>query len=87
MVKPGGWLLVDDFNIRSMIESSGPAVSRVIALWHGILEARGADPDIGRKMESIIRSTGSFSEIDTHKIFIPICHNGSGQIFITLWHI
>ncbi|KAJ7119622.1 S-adenosyl-L-methionine-dependent methyltransferase [Mycena epipterygia] len=57
LVKPGGWLLVDDLNMRSMVEKSGPVYRE--------------------KMESIIRSTGSFSEIDTHKISIPICHNGS----------
>ncbi|KAJ7695771.1 S-adenosyl-L-methionine-dependent methyltransferase, partial [Mycena rosella] len=77
LVKPGGWLVVEDYDMRSMIESSGPAVSHVITTWIGILQARGADGEIGRKLESIIHNSGEFSQISTHKIPIPICNTGS----------
>lgn len=76
--------MLEDFDMQSMMESGGPVVSKVISIWRGILNARGADGDIGRKMESIIRSSGEYSEINTHKIPIPICNNGSGQIFSAL---
>ncbi|KAJ7601485.1 S-adenosyl-L-methionine-dependent methyltransferase, partial [Mycena rosella] len=83
LVKPGGWLVVEDYDMRSMIESSGPAVSHVITTWIGILQARGADGEIERKLESIIHNSGEFSQISTHKIPIPICNTGSGKQFLS----
>jgi hypothetical protein len=59
-----------------MVESGGPVVSQVMAIWSAILQARGADADIGRKMESMIQSTGLFSEIHSQKVSVPICNNG-----------
>lgn len=73
LVKPGGWLMVEDFDIRSLIENSGPVVSRVIDTWNGILRARGADGEIGRKMKIIIHDTGMYSQPETCMIPIPIC--------------
>ncbi|KAJ6569385.1 S-adenosyl-L-methionine-dependent methyltransferase, partial [Mycena capillaripes] len=78
LVKPGGWLVLDDFDLSSIIKNSGPAVSRVLSTWREILIARDVDADIGKKMEFILQSTGSFSKIGAHKISIPICDNGSG---------
>jgi Na+-translocating ferredoxin:NAD+ oxidoreductase RnfC subunit len=75
-VKPGGWLILEELDISRIIESGGPVVSRVMAIWSAILQARGADVDIGRKMESMIQSTGSFSEIHSQKVSMPICNNG-----------
>jgi hypothetical protein len=80
LVKPGGWFVLEEVNIHAIVESGGPATSRVVALWSGILEARGADGDIGRKMEPIIKNTGSFSEVHTQRVPLPICNNGSGKL-------
>ncbi|KAJ7913862.1 S-adenosyl-L-methionine-dependent methyltransferase [Mycena leptocephala] len=77
LVKPGGWFVLEEVNLHTLIESGGPATSRVVALWSEILEARGADGDIGRKMEPIIKNTGSFSEVHTQRVPLPICNNGS----------
>ncbi|KAJ7640798.1 S-adenosyl-L-methionine-dependent methyltransferase [Mycena polygramma] len=77
LVKPGGWLVLEEMNLCSMIESGGPVVSRVMSLYAGILEARGADANIGKDLESIIRGTGSFSEIHAQKISMPISCNGT----------
>jgi hypothetical protein len=41
----------------------GPVISRVVSLWAGIVEARGADAYIGKDMESMVRNTQLFSEI------------------------
>ncbi|KAJ7874075.1 S-adenosyl-L-methionine-dependent methyltransferase [Mycena leptocephala] len=77
LVKPGGWLVVDELNVASLVESGGPVVSRVAALWCDIVRAYGADGDIGGKMEEIIQNTDLFSEIHTHKVSMPICDDGS----------
>ncbi|KAF8210080.1 S-adenosyl-L-methionine-dependent methyltransferase, partial [Mycena galopus ATCC 62051] len=79
LVKPGGWLVLEDIYLRRLIETGGPVVSRVMALWAGIVEARGADAHIGGKMESMIRDTELFSEIHTRKIVIPICDKSSAS--------
>ncbi|KAJ6588701.1 S-adenosyl-L-methionine-dependent methyltransferase [Mycena capillaripes] len=91
LVKPGGWLILEDINLCTLIESGGSMTSQVMALWAGIIKAQGADADIGREMEAIIQSTGSFSEIHTRKVTIPLCHDGSapqnlarmGEVFKT----
>ncbi|KAJ6614866.1 S-adenosyl-L-methionine-dependent methyltransferase [Mycena sp. CBHHK59/15] len=82
LVKPGGWLVVEDFDISRML-SGGPVVSQVIGSWIRILQARGADAELGKKMEPIIQSSGMFSEINTTKIAIPICNNGSAPKNLT----
>ncbi|KAJ6588692.1 S-adenosyl-L-methionine-dependent methyltransferase, partial [Mycena capillaripes] len=77
LVKPGGWLILEDINICTLIESGGLVTSQVAVLWAGIVKAKGADAYFGREMEAIIQSTGSFSEIHTRKVMIPLCHDGS----------
>ncbi|KAJ7750771.1 S-adenosyl-L-methionine-dependent methyltransferase [Mycena olivaceomarginata] len=79
LVKPGGWLVVEDLNLQRIIDTGGPVVSRAMAMWAGIVEARGADAHFGRKMESIIRNTELFSEIHAQKILIPLCNHNSAM--------
>ncbi|KAF7360649.1 S-adenosyl-L-methionine-dependent methyltransferase [Mycena venus] len=83
LVKPGGWVVFEDVNLRRLIETSGTAVSRVMNLWAGIAEARGADAHIGKKMESIVRDTGLFSEIHARKIVMPLCNRSSASPTMT----
>ncbi|KAJ7457658.1 S-adenosyl-L-methionine-dependent methyltransferase [Mycena galericulata] len=83
LVKPGGWLVLEDLDMQSMMESGGPVVKEVIRIWRNILNSRGADGDIGRKMESIIEASGAFSELGTQKIAIPICIDGSAPKNLT----
>jgi hypothetical protein len=80
LVKPGGWLLVEDLDMHSLVESGGPGVSQVITRYIELLQARGADAEIGRKLESMFKSTGSFSTIQAQRVAVPVCDDGSGQI-------
>lgn len=72
--------MVEDLNLQRIIDTGGPVVSRAMAMWAGIVEARGADAHFGRKMESIIRNTELFSEIHAQKILIPLCNHNSGKL-------
>ncbi|KAJ7439816.1 S-adenosyl-L-methionine-dependent methyltransferase [Mycena galericulata] len=83
LVKPGGWLVLEDLDMQSMMESGGPVVKEVIRIWRNILNSRGADGDIGRKMKSIIEASGTFTEISAQKIAIPICNDGSAPKNLT----
>jgi hypothetical protein len=40
-----------------------------------------ADGNIGKKMDHIIKNTGSFSEVHTQRVPLPICNNGSGKLY------
>ncbi|KAJ6584518.1 hypothetical protein B0H19DRAFT_926677, partial [Mycena capillaripes] len=51
LVRPGGWLVLEDLDLSSTIEGAGPGVKGFIIRWNRILEERGADGDIGKKME------------------------------------
>ncbi|KAJ7816865.1 S-adenosyl-L-methionine-dependent methyltransferase [Mycena olivaceomarginata] len=77
LVKPGGWLLVEDLDMHSLVESGGPGVSQVITRYIELLQARGADAEIGRKLESMFKSTGSFSTIQAQRVAVPVCDDGS----------
>ncbi|KAJ7287020.1 S-adenosyl-L-methionine-dependent methyltransferase [Mycena rebaudengoi] len=78
LVKPGGWLVVEDIDHRRIFESGGPGVSKVIGIWLEILKARGADGEIARKVEGIIENSGMFSEIHTQIATVSICKYDSG---------
>ncbi|KAJ6588718.1 S-adenosyl-L-methionine-dependent methyltransferase, partial [Mycena capillaripes] len=41
LVKPGGWLVLEDLNVCSLIQSGGSTVSRVMSSWAEILESWG----------------------------------------------
>ncbi|KAK7039679.1 S-adenosyl-L-methionine-dependent methyltransferase [Favolaschia claudopus] len=75
LVKPGGWLLLEDINMQKIIETGGPAISRVTGIWTSIVKDRGADACFGREMESTIRNTGAFSEIHTKMVALPVCES------------
>ncbi|KAJ7286996.1 S-adenosyl-L-methionine-dependent methyltransferase [Mycena rebaudengoi] len=78
LVKPGGWLIVEDSDLRRMVETGGPIVSKVVGLWLQILQSRGADAEIARRMESIIQNSHMFSEIHSKIVAVPICKYDSG---------
>ncbi|KAK7006243.1 S-adenosyl-L-methionine-dependent methyltransferase [Favolaschia claudopus] len=73
LVKPGGWLFLEDLDVSSAIESGGPIVSKLLTLWTDILAMDGVDTGFGRKIESAIRSTSMFSAIHTQTVPVPVC--------------
>ncbi|KAJ7287021.1 S-adenosyl-L-methionine-dependent methyltransferase [Mycena rebaudengoi] len=78
LVKPGGWLVVEDIDHRRIFESGGPGVSKVIGIWLEILKARGADGEIAQKVESIIENSGMFSGIHSQIATVSVCKYDSG---------
>ncbi|THH21274.1 hypothetical protein EW146_g255 [Bondarzewia mesenterica] len=78
LVKPGGWLLIEDPDDGDAKDGEGcpsPAVHVLLTSWLNILRSRGAQPTIARDLESIIRSSGLFDEVNVRKVVIPL----SGQ--------
>lgn len=82
LVKPGGWLLVedpDDENMQDGGKPLGPGVDAFLRAWLRIVRARGAEPCIGRDLERILLSSGAFEEVNVRKVVIPISGNSAGM--------
>lgn len=84
LVKPGGWLLVEDPDDDNMVDGGkplGPGMSEFVAKWLGLMRARGAHPCIGRDLREIIQSTQMFSEVNVKKVVIPMSQKSQGRPF------
>lgn len=81
LVCSGGWLLADDADTVDLTDRNGvlgPGLSTCLKLWQSLLQSRGADPSIGRRLESILRSVGCFSEVNVKKVSISLSEQSSG---------
>ena len=69
LVKPGGWLLVEDATITGDVKGNAPAIRRAYELLCEYWESNGR---IGENLEPWLRQTGSFSEINMHEVIVPV---------------
>ncbi|KAJ6607907.1 actin-domain-containing protein [Mycena sp. CBHHK59/15] len=73
LLKPGGWLLVDDYDIGSLTKTGGPAVCQFATEIMESMRAHQSDPEIAHKFEDILKSLGMFSRVDVKKIEALLC--------------
>lgn len=81
LVRPGGWLLVedpDDDHMRDGENSIGPGMRAFVDAWLHLLRSRGAEPNIGARLERLLKESGKFSEVHSKKIIIPISGHSLG---------
>ncbi|KAF8144315.1 hypothetical protein K438DRAFT_1992957 [Mycena galopus ATCC 62051] len=78
LVRRGGLLLIEEMDLSSMLATGAPAVRRFISALMQSISARGGDGEIGRKLESIITSLGSFEDVHVNKITVSFDGNGVG---------
>lgn len=81
LVKPGGWLLVEDPDDDNMVDGGkplGPGMSAFVGAWLKIVRSRGAEPSLGRELERILQSSSAFSEVNVMKVTIPISGKSQG---------
>ncbi|KAJ7439783.1 S-adenosyl-L-methionine-dependent methyltransferase [Mycena latifolia] len=71
LVSPGGLLLLADMDMSRLRDTAGPTVHRVLSRFMESMAARGADAEIGKKLEGIIGSLGSFERVHADKISVP----------------
>ncbi|KAJ7500778.1 S-adenosyl-L-methionine-dependent methyltransferase [Mycena galericulata] len=76
LVKPGGLFLVEEGDIIGMITTGGPATQILATKCMEMARGQGFDWELGRKVESIMRSLACFEEVNVHKIHLPF--SGSG---------
>lgn len=79
LVKPGGFLIIDDVDLASMLHTGGPAVRRHASMMIELFKSRKADGEIGRKLGSIISATGYFPDIQVRKIAVPLSGAGASE--------
>jgi len=79
LVKLGGWLLVEDVSFTGDVKPEGdaPAVRMSYRLLCEYWESNGQVPRVGENLESWLRQTGSFSEINAHEVIIPVGNHPS----------
>ncbi|KAF8509762.1 S-adenosyl-L-methionine-dependent methyltransferase [Hysterangium stoloniferum] len=79
LVKPGGWLLLDDAHQPRTVECDpirSPGLSSFWKLLQDSQRARDIDPFIGARFKEILQSTGLFSEVNAEEILLPLSYPG-----------
>ncbi|KAI0036566.1 S-adenosyl-L-methionine-dependent methyltransferase [Vararia minispora EC-137] len=71
LLRPGGWLLADDADCRSVVENA-PAVGQCMSLYINSMLARGQDPHIGASLAQLLQATDQFDEVNTRTACIPV---------------
>ncbi|KAJ7888965.1 S-adenosyl-L-methionine-dependent methyltransferase [Mycena olivaceomarginata] len=77
LVKPGGLLLLLDVDISTMLTTGGSRVHNYISALIPLSQKRGADFEIGRKLQDMMTSLGRFQSVQCHKVSLPF--NGKAQ--------
>ncbi|KAI0313228.1 S-adenosyl-L-methionine-dependent methyltransferase [Amylostereum chailletii] len=92
LVKPGGWLIVEEPDTSNMKTAGqgplSPGWSSMMEIWLSMLRERGIEPAIGRELASIAQVSRYFDTIDSRKIEVPISgtscdqgENGLGVVY------
>ncbi|THH13193.1 hypothetical protein EW146_g6999 [Bondarzewia mesenterica] len=68
LLKPHGWLLIEDTCLMFFPHASGPAQRKRNEITSAYMESRDIDPRIGSHLEHILQSSGGFSDIFVHKV-------------------
>ncbi|KAF7369325.1 S-adenosyl-L-methionine-dependent methyltransferase [Mycena venus] len=77
LVKPGGLLLLLDVDMSTMLTTGGSRVYNYISALIPLYQKRGADFEIGRKLQDMMTSLGRFQSVQCHKVSLPF--NGKAQ--------
>ncbi|KAA1475634.1 hypothetical protein DENSPDRAFT_783920 [Dentipellis sp. KUC8613] len=86
LVRPGGWLLVedpDDDRMRDGGGALGPGMARFVGCWRALLRARGAEPALGRALEGLVRGTGLFeggrAGVWVRRVVVPLSEKSADE--------
>lgn len=70
LVKPGGWLLVEDMDHYIYSDESDDSFA-VIETINSYFRSKGADPQIGHKLESMLLKMDLFNQVNATKVSCP----------------
>jgi len=68
LLSPGGWLLLEEANHTLQDENRpiGPGVKALYKAYHQHMTKQGVEPQIGGQIKDILKSSGSFREVNEH---------------------
>ena len=75
LVRPGGWLLIEDVSMDGKVKGDANAVRSAIDLVCKYWESNGQVLGIGSKLESWLQETGAFSQVNVDKVIAPVGNN------------
>ncbi|KAH9038384.1 S-adenosyl-L-methionine-dependent methyltransferase, partial [Lactarius pseudohatsudake] len=67
LVKPGGWLLIEEVSVGGEIQGDARAVRTGFELVCKLWESNSQVPAVGSKLQSWLRQTSTFSEVNVHE--------------------
>jgi SAM-dependent methyltransferase len=75
LVKPGGWIVLEDPDIASWrVHPDAPAVQRLVDLIEEGFRAAGGDVNAGRELPSLLRRLGVEPRLDAHVVALSPGH-------------
>ncbi|KAF5350011.1 hypothetical protein D9756_009111 [Leucocoprinus leucothites] len=89
-VKPGGWLLMEEPDDDCFWDNGGPPGPNLQALltaWHRSMRDREAEPCIGRMLASELRGLGTFAEVNSYYVDIPLSNQSSSKDTLSSHHL
>ncbi|KAJ7626852.1 S-adenosyl-L-methionine-dependent methyltransferase [Roridomyces roridus] len=79
LIRPGGLLLIEDVDMKSLAETGGPSSSRCVSKMIELWRENGADFEVARKLQEIVQSTGYFANVEVQRINLPFGNTASGD--------
>ncbi|KAI0260231.1 S-adenosyl-L-methionine-dependent methyltransferase, partial [Gloeopeniophorella convolvens] len=72
LVKPGGWLLLEEVSLLDSFEGDAQGVRTAFESLRKYWESNNQTPATGTQLESWLNQTGAFSEVNVHEAVAPI---------------
>ncbi|KAJ7062483.1 hypothetical protein C8F01DRAFT_100258 [Mycena amicta] len=72
LVRPGGYLLLEDLDFGVLVETGEPNVAKLVATMIKFWAERSAEMEIGHKLEGIVGDIGNFADVETRRICMPL---------------
>lgn len=70
LLKPGGWLLIEDGCVIEFPRASGPVQAKRNEITSAFMVSKGLDPQIGANVADAVRATFEFSEVNIRQVLL-----------------
>lgn len=71
LLKPNGWLLIEDTSVIEFPTAMGPAQKQRNEVMFAYMKSKGLDPHVGGHLEEQLRASGAFSEVNVREQVLP----------------
>lgn len=79
--------MIEDTDDTNICDNGGPlppAMADFAGKWVQLLRSRGAEPSFARHIESILRASNLFSEVNAKKVVVPVSGQSNGTFSMRL---